>query len=369
LWLTSVASAQEILTDPGFEDTQPLNGSGAPWREPLFANPIPDVNATVEPRTGLEHAVITYDSNQSGQFGPTIGSSGFAGFGAAKNVSDFTGITLDISGFFKVVSNDMVSPDPAADPSILVRMYLSYYSDTFGFLGFGGFENENFVADTFVVGSHPDYVRHSYQIEVADFGTPVTSVEYTLGLVAPNTDLGIMTGTATVYFDDVSMAFVGNVDGDFNMDGIWDCADIDDLVGAAAAGNTDLSFDMNGDGQITLADITDPEVGWLAVGGANNPSATGGNPFLVGDATLDGTVDGLDFIEWNTNKFTNLAEWCGGDFTADGTVDGLDFIEWNTNKFQSSDRHSVAVPEPSSTPVCLVFVTAWVAIVLRKGWT
>ena len=103
---------------------------------------------------------------------------------------------------------------------------------------------------------------------------------------------------------------------------------------------------MNGDGSVNLADVEDAGVGWLAVGGANNPGATGGNAFLVGDATLDGTVDGLDFIRWNDNKFTVVAAWCSGDFNADGTVDGLDFIRWNNNKFTSSDA-AVTVPEPA----------------------
>ncbi len=140
---------------------------------------------------------------------------------------------------------------------------------------------------------------------------------------------------------------VGGVSGDFNGDGNWDCDDINDLTAAIAAGSTNLSFDMNGDGVITLADITDA-VGWLAVGGANNPGATGGNPFLRGDATLDGTVDGQDFIVWNNNKFTVLPQWCSGDWNADGTVDGQDFIIWNTNKFMSSDHGAAAVPEPAS---------------------
>ena len=93
--------------------------------------------------------------------------------------------------------------------------------------------------------------------------------------------------------------------------GLWDCADINALVAAVAASSTDLSFDMNGDGVINADEITDRGSGWLAVGGAHNPIDTGGNPFLVGDATLDGVVDGLDFIEWNNNKFTAVAEWCG----------------------------------------------------------
>jgi hypothetical protein len=61
-------------------------------------------------------------------------------------------------------------------------------------------------------------------------------------------------------------------------------------------------------------------------------------PYLIGDANLDGFVDGLDFIVWNENRFTAEAAWCSGDFNADGFVDGMDFILWNENKFQASDQ-------------------------------
>jgi hypothetical protein len=75
---------------------------------------------------------------------------------------------------------------------------------------------------------------------------------------------------------------------------------------------------------------------WLVEGGAQNPAQTGGNPFLLGDANLDGFVDGSDFGIWNANKFTANAAWCSGDFSADGFVDGSDFGVWNSNKFTSS---------------------------------
>ena len=58
--------------------------------------------------------------------------------------------------------------------------------------------------------------------------------------------------------------------GDFNGDGFWDCVDINALTSAIATMNPDLSFDMNGDGALTYADIT-AETGWLAVAGANRP--------------------------------------------------------------------------------------------------
>ncbi|MEM8678503.1 MAG: hypothetical protein AAGF97_04015, partial [Planctomycetota bacterium] len=53
----------------------------------------------------------------------------------------------------------------------------------------------------------------------------------------------------------------------------------------------------------------------------------------VGDATLDGVVDGQDFIAWNANKFTNITLWTGGNFKGDAVTDGQDFILWNANKF------------------------------------
>jgi hypothetical protein len=74
---------------------------------------------------------------------------------------------------------------------------------------------------------------------------------------------------------------------------------------------------------------------WLVLAGAANlPS---GNPYLLGDANLDGVVDGSDFGIWNSSKFTLVAQWCSGDFSADGVVDGSDFGIWNANKFTSSD--------------------------------
>ncbi len=129
--------------------------------------------------------------------------------------------------------------------------------------------------------------------------------------------------------------------GDFDDNGLFECADVDSLVAEIAAGTNDAAFDMTGDGLVNTDDLNS----WLAAGGAANlPS---GAPYLSGDATLDGSVDVSDFNNWNANKFTNNVGWCGGDFTADGSVDVSDFNEWNANKFQSSGG-PVAVPEPAN---------------------
>jgi len=66
-----------------------------------------------------------------------------------------------------------------------------------------------------------------------------------------------------------------------------------------------------------------------------------------GDANLDGTADGRDFILWNESKLTSRLLWNNGDFTGDEVVDGLDYIKWNGNKFTSSDGVT-AVPELSA---------------------
>ena len=67
--------------------------------------------------------------------------------------------------------------------------------------------------------------------------------------------------------------------------------------------------------------------------------------YRVGDANLDGVVDGSDFGIWNGSKFTTNKNWCNGNFNADAVTDGSDFGLWNANKFTSSD--SAVVPEPA----------------------
>lgn len=130
--------------------------------------------------------------------------------------------------------------------------------------------------------------------------------------------------------------------GDFNLNGDYECGDIDALV-AAITGGGSLTFDMNADGQLTSADVAT----WLATAG--QAELVSGNPYRYGDANLDGVVDGTDFGIWNAHKFTSQSAWCRGDFTIDGQIDGSDFGLWNANKFQSSDELNsrILIPEPS----------------------
>ncbi len=128
------------------------------------------------------------------------------------------------------------------------------------------------------------------------------------------------------------------ITGDFDGDGDFDCDDVDPLVAVIAAASNVLSFDLTGDGIVNGDDLTQ----WLLEAGNFNV----GGAYIPGDATLNGTVDGEDFIAWNAHKFSTTAAWCSADFNADGITDGLDFIIWNDNKFTSVAASGV--PEPHS---------------------
>lgn len=145
---------------------------------------------------------------------------------------------------------------------------------------------------------------------------------------------------------------------DLNLDARIDCVDIDALVAEIAAGTNQHYFDLTGDG---LVNLDDRDL-WLSVAGAVlNPSH---NPLLVGDANLDGVVDGQDFIQWNIHKFESTPAWCHGDFNADGVVDGQDFIEWNVRKFMAS-AGTPSAPVPEVTACGLLSAYLCLTLVLR----
>jgi fibronectin-binding autotransporter adhesin len=144
--------------------------------------------------------------------------------------------------------------------------------------------------------------------------------------------------------------------GDFNNDGLFNCTDINSLVGQMVLGSNNPQFDMTGDGLVNQADL----VQWRTIAGSINLAS--GNPYLPGDGNLDGVVDGSDFGIWNGNKFTTIAAWCSGDYSADGIVDGSDFGIWNGNKFTSSDGGLAAVPEPSG----LLCIVGWAIVLIWR---
>ncbi len=159
---------------------------------------------------------------------------------------------------------------------------------------------------------------------------------------------GIMVGSAGTYYvrvsgsaNDVQMyrldvsAESVALPGDFDNDGDYACADIDALVAAVAGGSTDLQWDLNSDNDVDADDVDE----WLAIAGAAENAS--GNPYLPGDASLDGVVDALDFAIWSLNRFTSNTAWCAANFDANSVIDASDFAIWSQNRFTSS------VPEPT----------------------
>lgn len=76
------------------------------------------------------------------------------------------------------------------------------------------------------------------------------------------------------------------------------------------------------------------------------------------DANLDGSVNGQDFVAWNTNKFKpGVWGWADGDFNGDGAVNGQDFVIWNQNRF--GGQGNVAVPEPNCAVLASLAILAF----------
>lgn len=131
------------------------------------------------------------------------------------------------------------------------------------------------------------------------------------------------------------------IDPDFNDDGSTDTTDIDDLVMEIIGGSNNASFDINGDTFVNQDDLTQ----WRNEGALANGF---GQPYLLGDANLDGTTDSEDLSALGVNWLTSPNRWSEGDFTADGFVDVLDFNALGVNWLKSIPRATEPVPESSS---------------------
>lgn len=121
-----------------------------------------------------------------------------------------------------------------------------------------------------------------------------------------------------------------DVAGNFLLDDQLDVLDLNLLTAAIASGSNPLEYDLFADGVVDRRDLDT----WLAVAGDHNLGD--GRAYLMGDANLDGAVDGMDAIHLGWHMFTNDNQWSNGDFNADGVVDGSDMGVWNANKFRAS---------------------------------
>lgn len=119
--------------------------------------------------------------------------------------------------------------------------------------------------------------------------------------------------------------------------------------------NTDKPCDLNGSGTCTLEDIdllvaeviagnkTSSDLDqWRAEAATENGLA---EPYLVGDANLDGSVDAQDLNALGRNWQTATGLWSNGDFNADNRVDAQDL-----NGIGGNWQKTISAAEPASVP-------------------
>ena len=130
-----------------------------------------------------------------------------------------------------------------------------------------------------------------------------------------------------------NVALGANVaNGDLTGDGNVDRHDIDVLADAVTRGIASF-LDLDGSGTVDGADT--------------NHLVTNVIGTILGDANLDGFVDGSDFNIWNDNKFSTCGKsWSHGDLNGDQTVDASDFNIWSANRFTAAMAPRIAPRVP-----------------------
>lgn len=135
---------------------------------------------------------------------------------------------------------------------------------------------------------------------------------------------------------------------DFNNDRVLDTLDVDALTVRIASGLNDIDFDLDGDGVLGESDVNAWLTGAAQVNGYNEP-------YLFGDANLDGRVDSFDLKRVGLYWTEELSGWSYGDFVPDGHINANDLNVIGRNWLQS-----VTVSEPCPTsillPSCLLFL-------------
>ncbi|MCA9217475.1 MAG: hypothetical protein KDB27_30615 [Planctomycetales bacterium] len=128
---------------------------------------------------------------------------------------------------------------------------------------------------------------------------------------------------------------------DFDGNGTLDIGDLDLLVAAVRDNSGDATFDVNGDGTLTAADVQ------VFVESPDKLNT------YVGDANLDGEFNSGDFVTVFTAGLYETgqpATWSSGDWNADGKFDSGDFVAaFASSGYENGERgvRAAAVPEPS----------------------
>jgi hypothetical protein len=113
-----------------------------------------------------------------------------------------------------------------------------------------------------------------------------------------------------------SITLVNSFVGDFNIDGVVNALDIDQLNANLGGGNLDL-YDLDGNSLLNSGDVS----------------------FLLnnilhrrpGDANLNGNVDAADLAALRSNLGTGNVSWANGNFDGDNDIDAADLALFRSN--------------------------------------
>lgn len=142
--------------------------------------------------------------------------------------------------------------------------------------------------------------------------------------------------------------------GDFNLNGVLDVRDLDELSVTVRGGTNDPTFDLDANGIVDQADRS------VWVHDLKN--------VYFGDSDLSGEFDSSDFVlMFRSNEYEDdlvgNSTWATGDFNGDAEFDTADFVfAFRDNGYEKGPRPAVAVPEPSNS-------LAFVAMALAAGLT
>ena len=143
----------------------------------------------------------------------------------------------------------------------------------------------------------------------------------------------------------VEQSQVGSISLTYRFDLLCDLdfnetCDIDDLNALTTSIAENGSHDLNSDG---ASDLVDRDL-WLESAARWNGFD---EPFSLGDANLDGSVERLDLNQVGIHWLEETPKWSHGDFDASGNVDPQD-LNLLAVRWQTSIAQATSVPEPST---------------------
>jgi hypothetical protein len=309
-----------------------------------------------------------------------LGDSPGGGTGVVEAVVSLAGLSIPDDGFFLAAEVTFGAPGTAfagivPDATLFINFENRQNRTHLLVDGFFGALNDDLDTDddgTLDALPWMDVISAVGIVEEPDTTLPGVDQLYAAlfgGVNVGPTNTGVAPGHLYRLPDENGGWVIGNFSLDPNTDDTpgstngslkrYTCNFVDSLIAEIVAGTHSIQFDIDNDGDVDGDDLT----AWRVEAGAVLTAS--GNPIQLGDTSLDGTVDGLDFINWNEHKFTATAAWCAGDFNADGVVDGLDYILWNENKFTSAESHFV--PELGSSTLLWGLLVCWLFKARRQA--